>query len=194
MIARSMIPRVAMTAVLLVGAVSRAGAQSAQPWSIAGSLLGANQDLNGSLVGGIGFEGQLRYTPASLWSLGLGFQTSTHSSGGETLTLSGVFLEPRYALDIGSDRFAPYLAGRAALLHESSTLKLAGSVSSNGGAFGAGAGLLIRATKSINIDLGAAIVQQSFGDAAGANGTTVKFKSFTGYVAKGGISFGFGGK
>jgi hypothetical protein len=64
-------------------------------------------------------------------------------------------------------------------------------VSSWGSAFGAGAGLLILGTERINIDIGAAFVSQSFGDAS-SGGTTFEFARFTGYVAKAGLSFGFG--
>ena len=184
---------VVSTAAALVVLALPVFAQSAQPWSLQGSVLVDNQSINGKLISGAGFEGMLRYTP-SVWSVGLGYQYSTHSSNGETLNLSGIFVEPRYALDIGSDRVAPYLAGRVGILKQSSTLRVAGDVSSNGTAFGGGAGFLIRASKTVNFDIGAAFVQQSFGDAKGSGNTTVTFKSFTGYVAKGGISIGFGGK
>jgi hypothetical protein len=171
-----------------------ASAQSAQPWSVQGSLLFASQDVNGKAISGVGFEGQFRYTPASLWSLGIGVQYSSHKSGDETINISGVFLEPRYSFDIGSDRIAPYLAGRLAFLHESSTLAIAGDVSSSGSAFGGGGGFLIRWTKSVNVDIGAAFVSQAFGDASGDGGSTVTFKRFTGYVAKAGLSIGFGSR
>jgi len=163
-------------------------AQSAQPWSVQGSVLFANQNLNGKLISGVGFEGQFRYTP-SVWSVGAGIQYSTHASGGQTLDLTGFFVEPRYALDVGSDRFAPYLAGRAALLHASIDLGSAGNVSTSGVAFGAGAGLIIKASTAVNFDFGAAILSQSL-----SNTSTVQFTTFTGYIVKGGISVGFGGK
>jgi hypothetical protein len=170
------------------------GAQSAQPWSIQASLFGANAKLGASSVGGAGFEVQGRYTPAGIWSLGAGLQSTTHTSGREELTLSGVFIEPRVAIDIGSDRVAPYLAGRLAALTQTSDLTGAPNAESNGMAFGAGGGLLFRAGTKVNFDLGVAMVSQSFSDAKAANGATVKFKSFMGYVAKFGISVGFGSR
>jgi hypothetical protein len=180
-----------------------AGAQSAQPWSLQASLLGAGQNLNGGIVSGFGFEGQLRYAKG-LWSLGLGYQTTKHTAGEESIQISGVFLEPRYAIDIGSSTVAPYVAGRVAFLNQSSDLHdpdgIAAGVfhtSSGGSAFGAGGGLIIRGTSKINIDLGAAFVSQSFAEVSGnVNGTerTWTFSRFTGYVAKGGLSFGFGGR
>ncbi len=178
--------------VTLAALSSRGEAQSAQPWSIQGSVMLANQEVNGSAIGGVGFEGQLRYSP-SAWSFGVGYQTSTHDRSPESLTLSGVFFEPRYAVDVGSDRFAPYVAGRVALLTERSRLKVGTTVadfSSSGTAFGAGAGLLTRLSSSVNLDVGAALVSQSFADAKNTLGTA-RFKSFLGYVAKVGISVGF---
>lgn len=168
-----------------------AGAQSAQPWSLQGSVLLANVDLGGELVGGAGIEAQLRFTPAALWSAGIGIQSTTHKSGGEQLSLSGFFIEPRYALDIGSDRFAPYLAGRIAVLNQDSDLANAPNAKSSGFAVGGGGGLLIRATPKMNVDLGVAFVNQSFSDATASNGSVVKFDAFFGYVAKAGVSIGF---
>jgi opacity protein-like surface antigen len=177
-------------------------AQSAQPWSLQGSLFTANAKLGASTVGGAGFEAQLRYTPASAWSLGGGLQYTSHASGPDELNLTGFFLEPRYALDVGSDRFAPYLAGRVAVLSQQSTLQItptfrATEVSSSGTAFGGGAGLIIRSTDRINLDFGVAMVSQSLGSTTASNGTTtynIKFESFLGYLAKAGISIGFGSR
>jgi opacity protein-like surface antigen len=181
---------------LAIGSV--AIAQSAQPWSLQASVLGAGQNLNDGLVSGFGFEGQVRYAKG-LWSLGLGYQTSKHTAGDESITISGFFLEPRRAFDIGSERMAPYIAGRVAILNQSSELHdpdNPGSqlfhTESSGSAFGAGGGLIIRATSKINIDLGAAFVSQSFSEVRG-EGRVFTFSRFTGYVAKGGLSFGFGG-
>jgi hypothetical protein len=187
---------VALAAVITVG-VSRASAQSAQPWSLQASLLAASQKIaeGTEAVNGIGIEAQLRYTPAALWSLGGGVQYSVHPSGGDEIAITGFFIEPRYALDIGSDRFAPYLAGRFAILRQALELDERGDddFASNGMAFGGGAGLLIRATRTINIDIGAALLRQSFSDAESGQ-FIVSFGSFMAYVAKAGISIGFGSR
>lgn len=189
-------------AVVLAAAVSagKGAAQSAQPWSIQASVLAASQQIGGNSISGIGFEGQFRYTPASVWSVGVGIQYSSHPSGSEKINILGVFLEPRYAIDIGSDKVAPYLAARLAYLHESSSLDVDPGVlvtladfKSGGSAFGAGAGVLVRATSRINIDVGAAFVRQSF-SSANSGGSTANFSSFTGYVAKAGLSLGFGSR
>lgn len=175
---------------------ARATAQSAQPWSIQPSFLAASQDLNDGLVSGVGFEGQLRYTPRSLWSGGIGVRYSTHASGEEQIDITGIFFEPRYTIDIGSDRAAPYVAGRVAFLMQSADLLDPDggglfSVSSSGFGVGGGVGLLVRLTSRVNVDAGAALVNQGFGDAEEGN-RTVEFDRFFGYVAKIGISIGFG--
>lgn len=176
-------------------------AQSAQPWSVQGSLLAASQKIGSSAISGIGFEGQLRYTPISLWTFGVGVQMSSHESGDESISITGVFFEPRYTLPFGGQRFAPYLAGRLAILRESADLYQevvapAGlrDVSSTGTAFGAGAGLLIVGSERINVDIGAAFVSQVFSDATSDDGATFSFPRFTGYVAKAGFSVGFGSR
>jgi hypothetical protein len=177
---------------LVAGAAS---AQSAQPWSVQASFLAGSQKIGNSAISGIGVEAQFRYTPAAAWSVGVGFQYTTHPSGGDTINISGVFLEPRYTIDVGSNRVAPYVAGRIAFLHESLTLESfpSSDFSSGGFAIGAGAGLLIRASRIVNIDIGAAFVNQSFSDAS-AGGQTATFDAFWAYVAKAGVSIGFGSR
>lgn len=185
---------VALLAATAALAPSILAAQSAQPWSAQPSFLAASQDINDQLVSGVGFEGQLRYTPASLWSGGLGVRYSTHSSGDESIDIAGLFVEPRYTVDVGSDRAVPYLAGRIALLRQSADLATAGgtvSVSSSGFGVGAGAGLLVRLTERVNADAGAALVNQGFSDAREGD-ISVTFDRFFGYVAKLGVSIGFG--
>lgn len=184
----------AVVAAAVLAGPAESAAQSAQTWSVQGSLLLANVDLGGELVGGAGIEAQLRFTPASLFSAGAGFQSTSHTSGGEKLTMTGVFVEPRFALDIGSDRVAPYLAGRIAFLSQSSDLTNAPNAKSSGVGIGGGGGLLIRASTKVNLDFGVAFVNQSFGDAKASNGAVVKFDSFFGYVVKGGLSIGFGSR
>lgn len=186
--------RVAVAVVGLAVSAALAQAQSAQTWSLQGSWLLANVDLGGSLVAGAGLEAQLRFTPRSVFSIGGGFQATSHESAGEKLTLTGVFFEPRLAVDIGSDRVAPYVAGRFVALSQTADLRGASDASSNGFGVGGGGGLLIRWTRTINVDLGVAFVRQSFGDATASNGALVQFEPFFGYVVKGGISVGFGSR
>ena len=170
-------------------------AQSRQPWSLQASPLFTAQDLGGSAgtVAGLGFEAQLRRTFAR-WSLGAGLQYSSHSSGGDDLTLTGVFVEPRLVLNATVGPFAPYLAGRIAYLHGKLTSEaLTGEGSSNGAAFGVGAGLIYPLTRTVNIDVGGAVLRQSLGDMTldDPNTTVKTFPSFFGYVLKAGLSIGF---
>lgn len=167
-------------------------AQARQPFSLQGSLLYTAQQLGaGGSVGGAGAELQARYNP-SQYSIGMGLQYSHHTSDDATLDLTGLFLEPRVAIDVGSNRVAPYLAGRIVLLRQSSTIGTVPKFSSYGNAFGAGGGLLIHLTSRVNFDAGAAYLRQTLGDKSFANGARVDFPSFNGYVAKAGITFGIG--
>jgi hypothetical protein len=161
-------------------------AQSAQLFSIQASGLAASFKDQGSsgtnsLVSGFGVEAMARVSP-SVWSFGVGFQRTAHLlDGGATLLMTGFFFEPRYAIDIGSDRVAPYVAGRVATLR--AVVTASGQEFRNTGtAYGAGAGLLIRLTPRINADIGAAFTQNKFEG------------SFTGYVAKAGFSLGLGNR
>src|SRR5262245_37313915 len=87
-------------------AIATAGAQARQPWSVQGSVLYTTQDLGPSAggVGGVGVEAQIRRT-LPRWSLGAGVQYSSHSQGGDDLSLTGVFVEPRLVLAVSSGRF-----------------------------------------------------------------------------------------
>jgi opacity protein-like surface antigen len=177
-------------AVLLIP--TRLFAQARQPYSIQGSALYTVQDLGTSgSVGGAGAEVQFRYNP-SRFSIGLGLQYSHHQSGDEELNLAGVFLEPRMAIDAGSDRVTPYLAGRIALLRQSSDFSTVPAFSSYGSAFGVGGGLLVHLNPRVNFDVGGAYLRQSLGDKSFPDGSSVDFGSINGYVVKAGFTFGLG--
>ena len=178
----------------IVVLVPNAQAQSRQPWSIQGSGLYTAQDLGGNAgtVGGLGFEAQARRTFPK-WSLGAGAQYSVHSSGGDDLGLLGLFLEPRLVLNASMGSFAPYLAGRLVYLRGSLTSDaLEGDGSSSGFAIGGGAGLIYPLSRTVNIDIGGAVLHQSLGNMTLA-GNEIEFPSFFGYVIKAGLSVGFEG-
>jgi hypothetical protein len=150
----------ATLAILALALVSTpVGAQSAQRWSAQGSLLSVapSGDAYEGLSSGIGFEAQARYTPSAL-SLGAGYQHSSHDldlddGSSESVSLSGVFLEPRYVIDVGSGSYAPYLAGRVAFL--SQKLEFDGlEASASGTQLNLGGGVLVRLSPRINLDLG----------------------------------------
>jgi hypothetical protein len=185
----------AFVAVIVSAAPFPAPGQAAQAWSLQASGMATSQRWENKSINGAGFEGQLRYT-GGLLSWGFGAQYSTHSSktttGTDKLTISGGFIEPRYAIDAGSETFAPYVAGRLAALRQNLTFAR-GKANSGGWAVGAGAGTLIRVSATINLDLGVALLSQSFSNVNFPNGQVLKFEPFMGYVAKGGLSVGFGG-
>jgi hypothetical protein len=144
-------------------------AQSAQRWSLQGSLIyvGTFGDAYEGMTGGPGGELQLRYTPGQ-FSLGIGGQTSMHKVdiaeyGEEDATLSGGFIEPRYVFDVGSDRYAPYGSARLAFLKQSLTLEGL-EASASGTQINVGGGVLIRLSPRVNLDLGATFGAINFGD------------------------------
>jgi hypothetical protein len=110
------------------------------------------------------------------------------------MDITGWFVEPRLAVDVGSTKFFPYLAGRFAMLSQESDIAGAPNNSSSGMAIGGGAGIIFRASRTVNFDLGVAMVSQGFDDATGSNGAKVQFDSFMGYLYKVGISWGFGSR
>ncbi|AHG93862.1 hypothetical protein J421_6327 (plasmid) [Gemmatirosa kalamazoonensis] len=179
----------------LVTVASVAHAQSERPYSIqaAGLLTSLKLGRTGN-IGGAGFEVQGRYTPLSKLSYGVGVQYSTHSSfnpglnSDDKLTLSGVFVEPRYAVPLTAARVGVYLAGRLAGLRQTNNF---GS-SSSGWAVGAGAGVLFHLNQRVDLDGGGAVIRQSLGDVTLNSGGAATFPSFTGYVAKLGLNVGFG--
>ena len=166
--------------------------QARQPYSIQGSALYTVQQLSAARsVGGAGIEVQVRANPGR-FSYGLGLQYSHHESGDERMDLSGLFFEPRFAIDIGSNRVTPYVAGRAVLLRQTSEFSSLPKFSSTGNAFGLGGGVLVRLSRRVNADAGGAFLRQSFSDKSFDNGARVDFAPFNGYVIKAGFTLGLG--
>ena len=184
--------RTVLVLIATVIAADTLGAQAAQPVSIQGSGLFTVQSFGeGNNVGGLGAEFQARYNTGRL-SLGGGYQYTTHTSGGDDITLTGVFVEPRLLFAIGSGRVAPYLAGRGALLRLNNEFANYGKFSTSGKAFGAGAGFLTRLTYSTNLDVGAAVIRQTVDSKRTPSGLVAEFPTITGFVVKAGITIGFG--
>jgi hypothetical protein len=182
----------AFTAVALLSTQLRG--QSAQPYSLQLEVLGTTIDFGGQNISGIGVEPQLRAnrlwrSEAGVLSAGLGFQYTRHTSGSDHFDITGVFLEPRYAFAGNREQWFPYLALRAAILHQGSNF---GS-GSTGSAFGGGGGFVYAFSRAVNFDVGAAVVRQSFSDDKfEATGQPFGFEPFWGYAIKAGLSFGFG--
>lgn len=101
----------------------------------------------------LGWEAQVRYT-FSRFSLGLGYQRSrvfTSSNPDFDLTLSLVFLEPRYVVAAGST-VAFYLAGRVGFGDFVCSEQC--NAESSKITVGGGGGLLIKLTSRFSLDLG----------------------------------------
>lgn len=156
--------RLVAAALVVLAAPSVVQAQSAQRYSVqaSGLFVGTFGEAYDGLKAGPGFEAQFRITP-SAWSYGFGIQGSTHSFddtslGDESVTLAGVFFEPRRVIDVGSSQFAPYVSARLAYLQQSLDLTYQGTkitADASGAQVNAGGGVLIRLSPKVNLDLGA---------------------------------------
>ena len=174
-----------------------ARAQSAQPVSIQVSVLGTTIGVGtSSNTGGIGIEPQFRFNRVArsesmgTVSLGIGGQWTRHASGPDELTIAGGFVEPRWVppVSFADGRVFVYLAARLAVLNQSNNF---GS-SSSGAAYGGGGGLAIVLNRQLNLDLGAALVRQSFSDFKYTDGSAGSFRTFSAYAVKAGFSYGIG--
>lgn len=197
----------ALTGVMLLASSTLMG-QSAQRFSVQLSALSASvfgEEFEG-WGSGIGFEGQLRYTP-SRFSLGAGYQSTSHTIDDQTglsglgidLTLSGPFIEPRYVISTNSSSLAPYVSGRLSILSESASFNDGVDdfeCSASGTTMNAGGGVLIRAGNRVNVDVGATYGFTSFGDGdcTSSNGQTSTFESSSGsnVILRVGVSIGIG--
>jgi hypothetical protein len=168
-----------------------------------GIFVGTFGEAYDGLKNGPGFEAQFRITP-SAWSFGFGIQGSAHSFDDEVLdsesvTLAGVFFEPRRVIDVGSSQVAPYVSARLAFLQQSLDLDINGttvSASANGAQVNGGGGILVRLSPRVNLDLGATYGLIRFGDVevdiAGVGRTTVEGSSGNGsnLVLRAGVAIG----
>jgi hypothetical protein len=160
---------------LLCVDASGAHAQTAQPISVQLSALyeGLAGDAFDDVRPGTGFEAQLRYTRGA-WSVGLGYQVTRHryrycalvASNGSCfpnadirgrISGSGIFFEPRYVFDAGSDIFAPYASGRFSIVKQNNVGDPLFDFSVTGSSANGGGGLLFRVTPRINFDLGGTV-------------------------------------
>ena len=189
-------------AVLLLPA-SRTLAQTAATYSLQGSgiFVIPGGTAFADTKSGPGVELQLRRRlpwSSGLWSIGGGVQYSRHDVGAANpLTLTGVFLEPRRVFEGSSSRFAAYGSLRAAVFQQSLSAEGTSS-SATGGQLNVGGGVLIVASSSINIDLGATFGLLKFG---GYNvpfvvggGFPVPASSGSNLVLRAGLAIGLGAK
>jgi hypothetical protein len=147
------------------------GAQSSRRLSlqVSGLEVGVFGDAYEGLKSGPGFEAQLRFNP-SAFSIGGGFQFSHHGLTeegltGESVSLAGAFVEPRYVIDVHSDRLAPYASARLAYLRQALAIDDLGlEAHASGTQLNLGGGLLVRMTSMVNLDVGLTVGAIHFGD------------------------------
>ncbi|MEM7417005.1 MAG: hypothetical protein AAF389_15965 [Gemmatimonadota bacterium] len=172
-----------------------AEAQSAQRYSFQFSALGS-WPFGGRLDGvslGVGWEAQLRVTP-SQWSFGFGAEQTFHDDvrvDNRSVTLFGGFFEPRYVVDVGSDKAAPYISARFAL----SQLTLAQGemeATANGYTINGGGGVLVALNDRVNLDLGATLGYKDLGSLR-FMGVPQDFGTGVNAIARVGLAVGLGG-
>lgn len=197
--------RHAAAALVVLAAPTMVQGQSAQRYSVqaSGLFVGTFGEAYDGLKAGPGFEAQFRITP-SAWSYGFGIQGSSHSFddqslGSESVTLAGIFFEPRRVVDVGSSQFAPYVSGRVAFLQQSLDVTYNGTkvtADASGAQFNVGGGVLVRLSPKVNLDLGATYGLIHFSDVkvdiAGVGNTTVDGSSGNGrnLVLRAGLAIG----
>jgi opacity protein-like surface antigen len=194
-----------------VACASRVPAQSAQRWSLQASGLhvGVYGDAYEGLEAGAGGELQIRLTPG-VWSFGIGGQASSHGTvdmgfGDQKVSLTGVFIEPRRVIDVGSSRVAPYVSARLAYLKQSVDFTITNGVDAvsvdaeaSGTQINGGGGLLVRLSPRVNLDVGATYGLIRFGDVSvdvpGVGSTVVDGSSGNGQnlVIRLGLAIGLG--
>ena len=122
---------------------------------------------------GFGLNGFVRYNFPSGFSISGGFQWNTHNDDfiGESITIIGVIVDPRYYFQLKTPTVTPFVGGRAGYLRESVTV--AGfDLSASGFAFGGTGGILFQASPQFAIETTVSFQSLSFGD-VDVDGTTV---------------------
>lgn len=172
---------------------ARVAAQSAQAVSLQVSGLAGAITFRDTLQFGAGAEAQVRLnrvlaSDGGVLSVGIGAQYTHHSfAAGQRFDVAGVFLEPRYAFALSSERFFPYLSARFAVLRQSSNVVDA----SYGFAAGGGVGIGYALGRNVNLDVGAAVLVQQFAHTTiTASGQPYSFGTMPGYALKVGFSVG----
>ena len=181
-------------AVALVGLLHAPAlpAQSAQPYAAQLSAFFTTITAGSTQVFGAGAEVQQRFNRVyasegfGALSVGVGGQYTVHAKVNDRLKIAGVFLEPRYVPPTSWNSFFPYLSARVALQRLNGEFEFAEDGSTSGSAYGAGAGFAVRLSRTMNLDAGAQLVRQQFGDIG-----VLSFKPFTTYTAKVGLSIGY---
>ena len=193
-----MLRRLALATLVSCGSLlvpSDVAGQTAQRLSLQLSGLGS-APYGGGLAGialGAGFEGQIRYNH-SAFSIGFGFDATFHdveATPDTTVTLAGGFVEPRYVIDLGHDRVAPYISARGAVSQTKVDVGTA-TGTATGFTLNGGGGILVVMGERANIDLGATLGFKDVGTADFPDGT-FDLGSGANLIFRLGVAFGLGG-
>ena len=177
-----------LVAGVLLASARPAGAQAAV--DVGGLYVSLSGTDFSAVNGGIGGDAQLRFHLLSPITLGIGGQYTTHSVDNlnPNFNVWGAFVEPRFELPAGASPIRPYLAGRGAYLHQS-TSQGTTSASASGFLIGGGGGLLI-GLGGVHLDVGFLFALANFGEVK-INGTGTGFKPNGTVVAlRAGLYFG----
>lgn len=179
-------------AALLCLAAPAAQAQNAQDYAAQLSAFFTTIRAGSTNVSGAGAELQQRFNRIyasegfGAVSVGIGAQYTVHTKVRDRLQIAGVFVEPRWVPATGSSNVFPYVSARLAIQRMTGIFQFAEGGSSFGSAFGAGGGMAVKITRSINVDAGAQLIRQQFGTIG-----DLEFRPLTTYTAKVGISLGY---
>ena len=155
-------------------------------------------DLGGSdfdgISAGLGVEGRVMFPVGRTAQLGGGLQYSSHGISGidPNFNVLGFIGEGRYLFKSTTSKVTPYLGGRGGYVH-ASVSQGGNSVTANGYAIGATAGVQIETASTMSFDLGLAIHTVHLGDAK-ANGVSQpgSSSSGTGLQFRVGVNFKMG--
>jgi hypothetical protein len=173
-------------------AIRPAAGQSAQRYAAQISAMTTTIRTGGTTVSGAGVDVQQRFSRIystetfGALSLGLGAQYSVHAKVRDRLRILGAFVEPRWVPPTSSTTLFPYVSVRAGVQRMAASFQFANSGSTLGTSVGAGGGVAVRVTRTVNVDAGLQYVRQYYGSIG-----TVTFKPFSTYNARLGVSVGY---
>ena len=132
----------------------------------------------------------------SAFSIGGGFEISWHEieDSERKVRLSGVFVEPRYVLEVASENFAPYIAGRLAVSQTRFEISRL-SDTATGFTANVGGGILFVLSPKVNLDVCASVGAKDLGSATVASNPPTVFDLGSGanVILRVGLAFGLGG-
>jgi hypothetical protein len=185
-------PAVRRTLLLLATPLALLSAQSAQPYAVQVSALFTMIQAGNTRVAGSGVEVQQRFNRVyatetfGALSLGVGAQFTVHTKGRDRLEIRGLFAEPRWVPPLATETVFPYVSMRLSLQQMLGEFQFAENGRSLGGAMGVGGGVAVRLARKINLDAGAQLLRQQFGNIG-----VLTFRPFTTYNARVGVSLGY---